>query len=78
MADHNRHSFLTIHELLHILDESVDDSERMGCSSPGLVFGQSVKSVQSSLDVLLLEKCLYEFDYVVLSKSGNVGENGLT
>ena len=43
MADHNRNLLLTIHELLHILDESMDNSERMSCSSPGLVLRQSVE-----------------------------------
>src|SRR5712691_10636762 len=68
-ADHNRSSLLTIHELLHILDESVDNSERMSCSSPGLVLRQSVKPLEDCLDVFLLEKILNKFDCVVLSKS---------
>ena len=67
-AGHNIRSLLTIHELPHILDESVDNSERMSRSSPGLVLRQSVKPLQDCLDVLLLEKFLYEFDCVVLSK----------
>jgi hypothetical protein len=37
MEDHNLKSLLTTHELSHILDESVDNSERMSCSSSGLV-----------------------------------------
>ena len=61
-------SLLTTHELPHILDESVDNNERMSCSSPGLVSRQSVKPLQDCLDVLLLEKSLYKFDCVVLRK----------
>ena len=67
-ADHNPSSLLTIHELLHILDKSVDNSEHMSCSSPSLVLRQSVKPLQRCLDVLLLEKFLDKFDCVVLSK----------
>jgi len=66
-ADHNPSSLLTIHELPHILGESVDNGERMSCSSPGLVLRQSVEPLQHCLDVLLLEEFLYKFDYVVLS-----------
>ena len=67
-ADHNRSSLLTIHELLHILDESVDNSERVSCSGLGLVLRQSVKSLEDYLDVFLLEESLYKLDCVVLSK----------
>jgi len=67
-ADTNPSALLTIHELPHILDESVDNSERLSCSSPDLVLRQSVKPVQDSLDVLLLEKFLHKFDCVLLSK----------
>ena len=67
-AGHNPSALLTIHELPHILDESVDNSERLSCSSPDLVLRQSVKPVQDSLDVLLLEKFLHKSDCVLLSK----------
>ena len=67
-ADHNTSGLLTIHELPHTLDESVDNSECLSCSSPDLVLRQSVKPIQHCPDVLLLEKCLYKFDYMVLSK----------
>jgi len=66
--DEKPSSLLTTHELPHTLDESMDNSECMSCSSPGLVLRQSVKSLQHCLDVLLLEKFLYKFDCVVLSK----------
>ena len=66
-TDHNRSSLLTIHELLHILDESVDNSERMSCSGLGFVLRQSVKSLQDCLDVFLVEESLYKLDCVVLS-----------
>jgi len=42
-ADRNPSSLLTIHELPHILGESVDNSESMSCSSPGLILRQSVE-----------------------------------
>ena len=67
-VDHNPSAFLTMHELPHILDESVNNSERLSCSSPGLVFRQSVKPTKDCLDVLLLEKSLHKFDCVLLSK----------
>ncbi len=66
--DYQSSSLPTIHELPHVLDESVDNSERMSCSSLGLVSRQPVKPLQDCLDVLLLEKILYKFDCVVLSK----------
>jgi len=66
--DYKKSSLLTIHELPHILGESVDNSERMSCSSPGLVLRQSVEPLQDCLDVLLLEKIPYKFDCVVVSK----------
>jgi len=59
---------LTIHELPHVLDESVDNSERMGCSILGLVSRQPVKPLEDCFDVLLLEKFLDKFDCVLLSK----------
>jgi len=68
MVDRNPSSLLTIHEHPHILDEAVDNSERMSYGSPGLVMRQSVKPLQDCLDILLLDKFLYRFDCVVLSK----------
>jgi len=67
-ADRNQSSLLTIHDVPHILYESVDNSESMSCSSPGLVLRQSVKPLQHCLNVLLLEECIYGFDCVVLRK----------
>ena len=67
--DHNPSIFLTIDELLHILDESMDNSEHMSRSSPGRVLSQSVKPREHCLDVFFLEKIIYKLDYVVLSKS---------
>ncbi len=68
MSDYQSSSLLTIHELPHVLDESVDNSKRISCSGLGLVSRQPVKPLQDCLDVLLLEKFLYKFDCVVLSK----------
>ena len=68
LPDYKPSSLLTIHELPHVLNESVDNSEGMSCSSLGLVSRQPVKPLQDCVDVLLLENFLYEFDWVVLSK----------
>ena len=65
--DNKPRTLLTIHELPHMLDESMDNGERVRCSSPGFVLRQSVKPLQDCLDVLLLEESLYKFDCVVLS-----------
>ena len=67
-VEHNPISLLTIHELPHILDKPVDNSKHMSRSSPGLVLRQTVKPLQDCLDVLLLEKFLYKFDCMSLSK----------
>jgi len=67
-ADPNPSTFLTIHELPHILDESVDNSERLSCSTSDLVLRQTVKPVQDRLDILLLEKFLHKSDCALLSK----------
>ena len=66
--DYKPSSLLTIHELLHVLDESMDNSKGMSCSGLGLVSCQPVKPLQDCRDVLLLEKSLYEFDCVALSE----------
>ena len=66
--DYKPSSLLTIHEFPHVLDESVDNSERMSCSILGLVSRQSVKPLEDCLDVRLIEKFLHKFDCVVLSK----------
>ena len=65
--DYNPCSLLTIHKFPHILEESVDNSERRSCSGLSLVLRQSVKPLQYCFDVPLLEKVLYKFDCVVLS-----------
>ena len=67
-SDYKPSGLLTIHELLHIREVSVDNSGRMSCSRPGLVLRQSVKPRKYCLDALLLEKFLYKFDCMVLSK----------
>jgi len=60
--------FLTVHDDPHILDETVDDLERLSSSSPSLANGESVQPMQDSLDFLLSENFLYEFDCVALSE----------
>ena len=67
-ADLNQSLFFTIHELPHILDESMDNSERMSCSDPSFVLRKPVKPFQHCFDVLLLEIFLDKFNCVVMSK----------
>jgi len=66
--DYKPSSLLTIHELPHVLGDSVDNSESMSCSILGLVSCQPVKPLEDCFDVLLLEKILDKFDCVALSK----------
>ena len=68
MPDYKPGSSLTIHKFPHILNKSVDNSERMSCRNPSLLLGQSVKPLEDCLDILLLEKFLYKFDYVGMRK----------
>jgi len=66
--DYKASSLLTIHELPHVLGDSVDDSESMSCSILGLVSRQPVKPPEDCFDVLLHEKLLDKFDCAALSK----------
>jgi len=59
---------LTVHDDPHILDETVDDLERLGSSSPSLVNGESLEPMQDGLDSFLSENLLYKFDCVALSE----------
>jgi len=72
-ADYKPSPLLTIHELPHILDESVDNGENVGCGSPSLVLREPVQPLQYCLGVLL-EKPFHKLDCVALSKS-NVDED---
>ena len=67
-ADRNQSLFLTIHELPHILDESMDNSKSMSCGNPSLVLRQPVEPFQHCFDVPLLEIFLDKFNYVVMSE----------
>jgi hypothetical protein len=67
-AGYEKAHSLTLHELPHVLNETVDDLESLGCGSPNLILRESVQPLQDRLDVLLPEKFLYKFDFVVLSK----------
>ena len=44
---------LTIHDFVHILDETVNQFENLRCGSTGLILRESVYPVQRRLDVLL-------------------------
>ena len=59
---------LTVHDHTHILDEAVDDLERLSCGSSSLVLCESVQPLQDRLNVLPTEASLYKFDCVALSK----------
>lgn len=64
-----KHSaFSTSHELLHILEEVVDDAESLGCSDLKFVLCKSVQLLYDRHDVLVLKKFLYIFDCDTLSK----------
>ena len=58
---------LTVHDHLHILDETVDNFEGLSCCNPGLVMRESVESLQDGLDVLL--SLLHKLDWIALSKA---------
>jgi hypothetical protein len=59
---------LTVHDHTHLLDEAVDDLERLSRGSSSLVLRESVQPLQDRLDVLPTEASLYKFDCVALSK----------
>jgi len=59
---------LTVHDHVHILDKTVDDLQSLTCSSPSLIVGKSIQSLEDSLDFLLSKGLLHKFDCVVLSK----------
>jgi hypothetical protein len=67
---------LTVHDHTHILDEAVDDLERLSRGSSSLVLRESVQPLQDSLNVLPTEASLYKFDCVALSKV--TGQQGRT
>ena len=60
---------LTIHDHLHVLDETVDNLESLRCSCPGLVLRKSAQPLQHSLDFLLSKKLLYKFLCVPFSRA---------
>ena len=64
----NKVCLLTIHDHTHILDEAVDDLERLSRGSSSLVLRESVQPLQDCLDVLPTEASLYKFDCVAVSK----------
>lgn len=58
---------LTFHDHPHILDETVDDLEHLGCGSLSLVLGKSVEPLKDRLDVYL--PFLNEFNCIALNKA---------
>ena len=45
----------TIHDYLQIVEQSMDDFQCVGTSHPSLFLGESVQSLEDSLDVALSE-----------------------
>jgi len=60
---------LTFHDHIHILDETVDDLEHLGCGSLSLDLGKSVEPLQDRLNVYL--SFLNEFDCITLNKDAS-------
>ena len=58
---------LTVHDRRHVLDKTVDDIQGVNCSSPSLIVRESIQPLEDSLDLLLSESFLDEFDCVVMS-----------
>jgi hypothetical protein len=65
---------LTVQNHPHTLDKIVDDLESLSCGSLSLVMCESVQPLKDSLDVVLSETSLYEFDCLALSKMSNKRE----
>lgn len=59
---------LTIDDHAHILDEAMENMECLSCGSSGFILCESFQPLQDRLDTILLEKILYRFDCVLLSK----------
>ena len=64
----NKVCLLTIHDHTHILDEAVDDLERLSRGSSSLILREAVQPLQDRLDVLPTEASFYKFDCIALSK----------
>jgi len=57
----------TVHHHPHILDETINDFEGLCRSYPSLILGKPIQPLEYCLDLLLSEKFLNKFSYVVLS-----------
>jgi len=64
----SRLSWLTIHGHPHALDETMNDSKRLGCGGPSFVVCESVQPLQDRLDIFLSENLLHKFDCDALSQ----------
>ena len=60
--------FLTVHHHPHILDKTIHNLERLRCSYPSLVLGESIQPVEYSFDVLLSKELLKKFFCAGLSQ----------
>ena len=65
----SRVRLLAFHNHSHTLNEAVDNVKNLGCCDASLVLRESVNPLKDSLNVLLSESLLYEFNYAfALSK----------
>ena len=64
----SRVCLLTFHDHSHTLYEAVDNIKNLGCCDASLVLRESINPLKDSLNILLSESLLHEFNYVGLSK----------
>ena len=58
---------LTVYHHPHILKKAINDFEGLRRSYPSLILGKPIQPLEYCLDLLLSEKFLNKFSYVVLS-----------
>jgi hypothetical protein len=58
---------LTVHYHPHVLDETINDFERLRGSYSSFILGEPIQSLEYCLDLLLSEKLLNKFYCLVLS-----------
>ena len=64
----SRVCLLTFHDHSHTLNEAVDNIKNLGCCDASLILRESINPLKDSLNILLSESLLHEFNYVGLSK----------
>jgi len=63
--------YLTVYDHPHILEEAIDDLERLRRRRPSLVLSESVQPLKNRIDLILSEKFLYKFLCIPLSQGIN-------